>query len=82
MFLNKHWQKAIEVFGLDDIYIYNTEISDHPYLDQCILYLPNAFTVKSALFISPASQSGAYKYQETWFLTAYQYLWTTGSLVS
>ncbi len=47
-----------------------------------ILYLQNAFTGKSASFISPASKSGTYKCQKTRFLAAYQYPWTTGYLVS
>ncbi len=83
MFFNKHWQRLYKFLAwmIWQYTVHNIYISDHPDLDQPILYLQNAFTGKFALCISPALKSGTYECQETWFLAAYQYPWTTESLV-
>ncbi len=74
MVINLCYQAIEQVYLIKwPVSVYNIDISDHPDLDQPILYLQNAFTVKFALCISPASISGKYKCQETQYLAAYQY---------
>ncbi len=62
--------------------LYNTDISDHPDLDQPILYLQNAFTGKFALCISPHVKTRHIWMSENTISDFISISWTTGYLVS